>query len=516
MVEGAQRRHAEQLEIVLEDYVRRLERVGLLIDALELERDALTRSLADRDVALVDARDEIAHLQLVVEDLQHQNREIVTSTSWQSTALLRRLSTLVRPSPDVADLPSALIVPDGLSDAPAHPTADAFAAVTASVEEIHPGPSVLIVSYGMIAGGGETFPIFLANGLRARGVHVVLVDAGYVAPVPGIVALAHESVPRHRLDDITELGLLCDHLAIDVVHTCHAATDVGAADALRDRPDIAHVVTLHGMYEAMPLDDVLQCLPRLRRVDSFTYTARKNLTNFPPRFVSEHDFRPIPNLTRTDAVAERSRCELGIADDAVVATLVARAVAGKGLERARAAVEIVRARRGVDLHLVVIGDGPALDLMRATDHPSWLHLLGFRSDVQAWSAVTDVALLPSSFPGESYPLALVDFLRAGVPAIASDIGEIPSMMSSPVGYAGSVVPIVDGEVPLAGLAQALEAFVDAGPDERSRIDAACAHAADALDFERVLDAYEAVYAAAREHRSSLTTGREPGGTPRLA
>jgi len=115
--EAAQRARAEQLETALEDYVRRLERVGVLIDDLESERDSLTRSLADRDAALLEARGEIAHLLGVIEDLRLQNRDIVTSTSWRSTAPLRRVAELVRRSPGVSDLPSTPVDPDDAADA---------------------------------------------------------------------------------------------------------------------------------------------------------------------------------------------------------------------------------------------------------------------------------------------------------------------------------------------------------------------------------------------------------------
>ena len=54
-------------------------------------------------------------------------------------------------------------------------------------------PSVLIVSYGLIA--GEVFPIYLANALRSRGWPVAFLDFGKEEPEPGVRNMLEVNVP---------------------------------------------------------------------------------------------------------------------------------------------------------------------------------------------------------------------------------------------------------------------------------------------------------------------------------
>ena len=50
-------------------------------------------------------------------------------------------------------------------------------------------------------------------------------------------------------------------------------------------------------------------------------------------------------------------------------------------------------------------------------------------------------MLPSYFPLETLPNVIIDYLRCHLPVIASDIGEIPGMLTLPDGtVAGAILP----------------------------------------------------------------------------
>jgi glycosyltransferase involved in cell wall biosynthesis len=360
--------------------------------------------------------------------------------------------------------------------------------------------SVLIVSYGLIAGGGETFPIFLANALRARGWPVAFLDFGKETPQLGVRNMLESNVPLYRLRDDNNIGPLCEELAIDVVHSCHTTCDLIIAKNLQTLPWYRrpkHLVTLHGGYETMTLPDLLASLPVLVHVDQFTYSASKNLDNFPKRFLDKKRFTRIDNALPQSSAGRtpRSRTELGISEEALVAILISRAIPGKGWDLARLAVESVRATSGRDIQLVIIGDGPIYDEMRKEAVPAWLHLLGFQPDIRSWISIADVALLPSTFSGESFPLVLIDYLAMGVPAIASSVGEIPRMLRSPLGLAGYVIDTTGGSMSGARLASRIEKFASLDKTDRAQLRARALTAGQKFDFEGMLNAFERVYEA---------------------
>jgi glycosyltransferase involved in cell wall biosynthesis len=143
----------------------------------------------------------------------------------------------------------------------------------------------------------------------------------------------------------------------------------------------------------------------------------------------------------------------------------------------------------------MIGDGPVYDDMVKTPRPDWLHLPGFQADIRSWIAIADLALLPSTFAGESFPLVLIDYLTMGVPAIASSAGEIPQMLGSSLGMAGYVIQMTNGTISEGRFASYLEEFGDLHQGGRDVFRARALQAAEKFDYESMLTAYERVYQA---------------------
>lgn len=373
-------------------------------------------------------------------------------------------------------------------------------------------PCILVVAYALVAGGGETFPIFLANGLRRRGHAVAVVNFGAELTVPGIRGLLNSDVPLYHLIHELDFAPLCKEIGVDVVHSSHTATDMMVAKQLPKLPKEKrpkHVVTLHGCYETIPICDILRdVLPVLAGVDHFTYAARKNLGSFPDRFLSEFGkkFTLIENaLPEIEPTRPHARRELGIPEDAVVAIMIARAIWGKGWDVAMAAVQRARIELGTNIHLVLIGDGPLYDDLVGNGTEDWIHPLGFRADIRSWLSLANLGLLPTRFSGESFPLVLIDFLKMGLPVVASDAGEIPAMMHTEGGMAGSVVAI-DSEGSFANsFEDALVTFLGELSGRAGFWRARALDAASKFDFEEMLSKYEKMYFDVTEF-SSPTVG----------
>lgn len=83
------------------------------------------------------------------------------------------------------------------------------------------------------------------------------------------------------------------------------------------------------------------------------------------------------------------------------------------------------------LRLILVGDGPlrpeVSSQVDALGIAPRVRLAGFRPDVRELVAAADVFLLPSD--NEGMPIALLEAMAAGLPAIVTSVGEMPRMVA---------------------------------------------------------------------------------------
>ncbi|MBC7317014.1 MAG: glycosyltransferase, partial [Chloroflexi bacterium] len=100
--------------------------------------------------------------------------------------------------------------------------------------------------------------------------------------------------------------------------------------------------------------------------------------------------------------------------------------------------------RRVDVHLLIVGDGPYRPeveaLIKALSLEERVTLLGFRRDVPALLGASDLFVL-STDHWEALGLAILEAMAAGRPVVASRIGGIVEAVSE--GEAGLLVPPKD-------------------------------------------------------------------------
>lgn len=367
-------------------------------------------------------------------------------------------------------------------------------------------PNVLMALFAFAAGGGETFPIQLANLLHARGYAVTLLDCQLAATEPDIQAQVHPSISILRLDKPYLVGRALRDMGIELVHSHHASVDMMMHNLLSMYPEIVRIISLHGMYELMPPAQLRTTLRRFDgKVDTFVYTAEKNLPAFAPDFRARHRFTRIDNALERRPFQPVSRSTLGISDTDFVFCMVARAIPEKGWEEAIAAALLANARSHRHIHLVLIGEGPELLRLRPqyAAH-TCLHFVGFQAQVRDYFAMADMGLLPSRFKGESAPLVLIDCLFAGRPLLASDIGEIRTMLTSPHGPAGEFFALQDWTIPVDELSEHMVQLAQ----DLHRYAALSEHvsaAAEKFDPDRMAERYGQVYAEALQGRHIAST-----------
>ena len=332
-------------------------------------------------------------------------------------------------------------------------------------------PNLLMASYAFCAGGGETFPIQLANIMKARGYNVTYLDCAREARNEGIRQNLRIDIPV--VSDFTQLERIVADFGIDLIHSHHAWVDSTVLDLLPEGSPAKTVVTLHGMYETINEFDLRSILPRLvKRSARLIYVADKNVSSLRNANLQQH-----AKLVRIDNALEPSEFEpvdrgsLGIADDAFVLTLVSRAMPDKGWAEAIAAVTRAREMSGADIHLLLVGDGAESERLRREELAPFIHLQGFQRNVRGYFALADLGFLPSKFRGESFPLVIIECLQSGRPVLASNLGEIAYMLEGPDGLAGELTELEGESLNLEQLARSIASLATDPVRYQSRLSA---------------------------------------------
>jgi glycosyltransferase involved in cell wall biosynthesis len=162
------------------------------------------------------------------------------------------------------------------------------------------------------------------------------------------------------------------------------------------------------------------------------------------------------------------------------------------------------------LRLLVVGEGdsaPYLKLIDELDLRDTVTLTGIRQDVPDVLQAIDVAVSSSDFEGS--PLAVMEYMAAGKPVVATAVGGVPDLIDD--GVHGFLVPPQDSEALAAATAQLLrDADRAAEMGERGRVRRELEFSLDTT-VKTLEDLYERLYAASSRRRER---GLADGGAGR--
>lgn len=187
---------------------------------------------------------------------------------------------------------------------------------------------------------------------------------------------------------------------------------IGAAVATRT-PSIAtlHIVApiLSGLQRAL----LRRAYGRLRHVVAVSEEVRAQVRH--ELAVDPARISVVPNgVERRDPVAHADGPPLRIG-------ALGRLTTQKGFDVLIDAVRIL-AGDGEDLEVVIGGDGPERESLVARAVGTPVSFVGFVSDVGSFLDGLDVFCLPSRWEG--LPFALLEAMMAGLPCVASDVGDV--------------------------------------------------------------------------------------------
>ena len=166
-----------------------------------------------------------------------------------------------------------------------------------------------------------------------------------------------------------------------------------------------------------------------------------------------------------------------------------------GLRRVKNLPRLVRAFAAMthrEARLVIVGEGPESERIaaeaRSLGVASRLLMPGFLADPGRWIGHFDIFALSSD--SEQFPISLIEAMAAGVPVVATGVGDVPAMVSD------DHRPLIVDPDDEAAFAAALDSLADQ-PKLRRAIGAANrARAAAEYDEEKMIGAYARLYGAA--------------------
>lgn len=324
-------------------------------------------------------------------------------------------------------------------------------------------PHVALACYALRSGGGETYPIYLANEMRRHGYPVTLLNFNIEEEESRIRNLIDPAVPLVTISNRNYIKHVLSQLGIDLIHTHQASIDELVANWVIHNPGMCkHVVSLHGMYECIAREDSRRVVGQtVQSCSRYIYIADKNLIPFREAGIEPDDrFIKLPNGVPEVKVHPIDRQTLGLDAEDFVFVLASRGLPEKGWREAIQALQLANHKANGRLHLVILGDGPVMAEARclADEH---VHFMGTVDNVSDYFAMGDMGLLPTYFQGESYPLSVAECLKTGKPVMATDVAEISNQIRTSQGEeAGILLELENGTVNIQRMAEQMAAIAE--------------------------------------------------------
>lgn len=272
------------------------------------------------------------------------------------------------------------------------------------------------------------------------------------------------SLPVHHLEmnspfdraAVAALAKLCRERKIDVVHTHYLRENYIALQAKGKVPGLRVIYTYHILTENSSVQKICNRILSLRQdaaVANCSAGAARLAENGVPKGKIRLVYNAVdPELWQTENSTLRE--ELGVGNDVFLFLFAARLVEGKGHAWLLESLKELQGRTKQPFRLVLAGDGPLKAELEKTvkelELTDVVTFLGFRGDMSNLYHGVDLTLCPSE--SETLSLLLLESLACGTPALATNVGGIPDILSDEHDC-GAMVPYGDTGTLTAAMAE---------------------------------------------------------------
>lgn len=370
-------------------------------------------------------------------------------------------------------------------------------------------PNIVMACYALKSGGGETYPIYLANEMKRQGLTVTILNFDLEKREETIVRLIDPDIPIINLRHTDDIGKVLKNINADIIHSHHATVDYSLALWLRKYPELGtHIITLHGMYEAIEDADCTRTInATMQSVYRYIYIADKNLDCFKKRGkYNSLLFKKMANGLPEQNVIPVKRSSMGIEESAFVLVLASRGIKEKGWKEAIDAVVLANKQSTRKIHLVILGDGEVRRKLEKKAYPN-IHFTGTVTNVRDYFAMGDAGILPTRYKGESYPIAVMECLTVGKPVIATRLAEIPNQITDADGNeAGLLINLENRKINIHALCLAILSMAN-DAELYNQLKKNTSAAAQKFNMEKITKQYIKLYQEALGAKSAMANER---------
>jgi glycosyltransferase involved in cell wall biosynthesis len=359
-------------------------------------------------------------------------------------------------------------------------------------------PLAIVHTESSLGWGGQEIRILAeSQGLIRRGHQVRILcpaEARLFAEAPAWQVPAQAlPIARKNLAGLRALSAWFRDNRCDVVNT-HSSTDSWlVALALRRAGRAVPVVRTRHISAPVPRNPLSRWL--YRRAAALVVTTGEALRRQLIEVNGLEAGHVVSVPTGIDAGRFRAgprgaaRAALGLPAERVLAGIVATLRSWKGHRHLIKAL----AQLPESIELVIVGDGPMLETLRAEVAAlglgSRVHMAGNQADVVPWLHTLDIFALPS-YANEGVPQALVQAMLCELPCVTTAVGSIEELARHEA--TALIVPPRDPHA----LARAIARLAESEGLRRDLGAAARRHCVENFSYERMLERMEAVFAAA--------------------
>ena len=304
---------------------------------------------------------------------------------------------------------------------------------------------ILSVVSDMAIGGAQKLQVIFAKAACERGMQVTQVSFGPHNHQPVSKELLDLNIPvvyfpAGKLFDLKRLVCLVrffQRAKPDLIHTHLQYPNIVASIAAR-LLNIPVVSTLHTSnihneyYHPVRFWAEKMCLRYL--AGTVIAVGESVKTAYQPHLKGKQIIL-LPNpVSAPRSLPSKSKIDLIGKDHARLVVAVGRLAAPKGYSDLIQAFALV-VREIPDIHLLIVGDGELKGeisrQIEALGMQSSITLLGARGDVQDILSISDLFVSASHWEG--LPLAVLEAMAAGLPVIATNVGDIPMVVKEDMG-----------------------------------------------------------------------------------
>jgi glycosyltransferase involved in cell wall biosynthesis len=322
---------------------------------------------------------------------------------------------------------------------------------------------ILIYNYSFEIGGGEIFPIYLANELYENNIDILFMTNYDKNVNLKILDLLNPNI--RIVNNYNNIENIIKDFDITHVNTHHQLCDSVILNYKKEKyisnDKLKHYITDHGMYNTKSAETLHLFNLINHQKTNIVCIAKNNLKNYTDLSTPIFELPITIKDYKINKNEEIKREDLNLKDTDFIITLASRGLKEKGWVEIIQIVKLLN-RKYNNVHLLLIGDYSneyTTSLKNKYENDNNIHFLGFQEKVKRFFNISDLGVLPTYYDGETTPIVLFECLYSNIPFISSNIGDIKTMLYGKYDYAGSVIDLLNNQIDILSYLKELKCYI---------------------------------------------------------